>query len=266
VLKSGERLSYRGNERFPSASTIKTVLMVEAVKQIEEGKLKWTDQIPLPPTDQRHASMWAFFLKDGLKLNIDALVNLAMNVSDNTAAVMLGAKLGPENIENRMESLGFPNTKWLSFPPANNQRLVRLRQTFENMGMTTPVEMGRLLETLYNKKLASEAACERMIRIMTHQYWDDLLGATVPPGVSIAGKVGALNRSRSEIAIVFGDNPYVLTIYTDNQKDQRWTEDNEGDVAIRKMGSLVWNALNPGHRYLPPKGHEKWMPTGGGVD
>ncbi len=265
-LRTGRRISYRGDERFPSASTIKTAVMVEAVKQIEEGKLKWTDTIPLPPEADRYASMWAYFLRDGLKVNIDGLVNLTMNVSDNTAAMMLAAKVGPEAIESRMIGFGLPNTKWLSSPPPTNLRLVRLRQTFACMGMTTPNEMARLLTMLYEDKLAAPAACERMRRIMSHQYWDDGIASAAPQDVVVAGKVGALNRSRSDTAIVYGPNPYVLTIYTDNQKDQRWTADNEGDEAVRRISGVVWNALNPQRNYSPPSGYRKWLPTGAGVE
>ena len=38
--KHAERLSYRGDERFPTASTIKTVIMCEALHQVELGKLR----------------------------------------------------------------------------------------------------------------------------------------------------------------------------------------------------------------------------------
>lgn len=265
-LRSGSSISHRGDERFPAASTIKTVLMIEAIRQIEEGKLRWTDKVPLPPVNQRQRSLWAYHLREGANLDIDGLVNLSMTVSDNTTSVMLGRLLGPNQIEQRMMGWGFPNTKWLSEPPADNLRLVRLRRTFANMGMTTPVEMARLLEKLYRGQLASPAATDRMVRIMSRQYWDDWITGMIPKDVVVAGKVGALNRSRSDTAIVFGPRPYVLTIYTDHQTDRRWTVDNEGNLAIRAISSAVWNGMNPERPYQSPSGAEDWLPTGAGID
>ena len=44
-LKTGETIGLHAEDRFPSASTIKTAIMIEAVNQVVSGKLKWTDKI-----------------------------------------------------------------------------------------------------------------------------------------------------------------------------------------------------------------------------
>lgn len=266
LLRTGQAIGYRDQERFPSASTIKTALMVEAMRQVEAGKLKWTDKFPLPPEKERNSSMWAAFLKEGLSIDVDGMVNLMMNVSDNTTTVMLGRILGPNNIERTLLSVGLKETAWTSSPPADNPRLVELRYLFQNMGVTTPAEMNRLLELIHLRKAASPAACEKMLRIMAHQYWDDFIAASVPPDVMVCAKVGALNRSRSDVAIVYGPEPYILSIYTDWQKDRRWVNENAGNEALRKISGIVWNGLNPKRPYSPPPGTPLWFPTGGGVE
>jgi beta-lactamase class A len=265
IPATDEEISFRGDERFPSASTIKTAVMMEAFWQVEEGTLEWDEAIALPPVEDRNASMWTYFLRDPIEVDVDALVNLMMNVSDNTATVVLANRLGAENIEQRMLDLGLENTAWTSNPPPDNQRLVRLRETFRNMGVTTPREMARLLQVIYNGEGISRAAREKMIRIMSHQYWDDWIDASVPVDVVVASKVGALNRSRSDTAIVFAEQPYILTIYTDNQADQSWKADNEGHLAIQEIALRVWNFLNPDRPRTLPEDFEKWLPTGGGV-
>lgn len=265
-LTSGKTIGERATERFPSASTIKTAVMAVAMNEIEKGILKWDEPVKLWSKERRHASMWAYHLDEGLKINVDALIQLMMNVSDNTATVVLADRIGSETIEKTLLGWGYEDTAWTSYPPSNNERLVRLRETYANMGVTTPKEMGRLLSMMAKGRLVSQAASERMIRIMSHQYWDDFISWAVPPTVVTASKVGALSRSRSDSAIVFGPRPYVLTIYTDSQKDRRWTSENEGDEAIRKMSALAWTAMNPQMPYSPPKDAKKWAPTGGGVE
>src|SRR5580658_7748612 len=64
LLDSNETIEYRGNERFPTASTIKTGVALEAIREVEEGMLKWTDTHTVPPMDGRQFSMWAYFFKD----------------------------------------------------------------------------------------------------------------------------------------------------------------------------------------------------------
>lgn len=263
VLKTGQRIGFRETERFPSASTIKTAVMVEAVNQVEEGKLKWSDKREVPAA--REASMWSYHFKDGTKPDLDGWVNLMVTVSDNTATMVTRDWLGTMNVSSRMQKLGLPNTKILGNAPPEEKMVRRLRTQF-GMGMTTPAEMNQLLFLIYSGKAASPAGCEKMIRILGHQYWDDWIGSTVPPDWKVASKSGAITRSRSDTAIVYSDNPYILTIYTDNQKDQRWALDNEGDLALLKVARLVYAALHPHRPYSPPKGHEKFTPTGGGVE
>jgi len=192
VLKSGQRIEYRGDERFPTASTIKTGVMVAAIQEVDEGKLRWTEQRPMPPPEQREASMWSFFLKEGTKLDLDGWVNLMITVSDNTALINVRNWIGTMEINRRLEALGLPNTKILGNAPPEATSVRRLRTMF-GMGMTTPNEMNRLLELIYQRKAASPAGCDKMIRILSHDYWDDYIGITIPPEVKYANKVGAIS-------------------------------------------------------------------------
>ncbi|MHB8635462.1 MAG: serine hydrolase [Fimbriimonadaceae bacterium] len=264
-LRTGQTVGFQQDVQFPSASTIKTAIMLEVVKQIEAGKLSWTDTLPLPPIKQRYDSIWLSYMQDNLSINIDGLVNLMITVSDNTAAVLLADKVGVENIENRMNGLGLTNTACLIHVPASNARLTNLRAKFQNMGATSPADMGRLLELIYRKKVASQAGCERMLRVLSHQYWDDQFASQIPPGVYVCSKSGALERSRSDTAIVFGPTPYIVTAYTDDDKDTTWTATTEAHVALRRISHEVWNALNPHMPYDAPADAAKWYPTGAGV-
>jgi beta-lactamase class A len=267
-LETGEVVQYRGQERFPTASTIKTAIAVHAIREVDAGRMKWAEGHPLPNAAQRieyDASQWSYSMKDGVVLNLDGYVNLMITMSDNLATRVLREWLETVKIDATLQSLGLKDTLCLSSAPKTETRLRRLNGQF-GMGMTTPAEMGQLLELIYRRKAASPAGCERLLRILCHQYWDDWIASTVPPGVAIASKSGAINRSRSDTAIVFAKHPYILTIYTDSQKDQHWSDENEGDLAIRKMATLVWKALEPETPYTPPIGYQKFLPTGGGAD
>lgn len=266
-LTDGRTIGFRQDERFPTASTIKTAVMVEAVRQVDAGKRKWTDKIPVPPRAERTGnmqSMWSYYLQDGIAPDLDGWNNLMIGVSDNTATKVLGTTLGNASINASMTALGLPNTKFLAYAPAEDVTLRRLNRQF-GMGMTTPREMNRLMELIATGRAASPAGCDRMLRILKRQYWDDAIGSSVPPSVAIANKTGAISRSRSDAAVVYGPRPYVLTLFTDHQKDRRWAADNEGDLTLARMAARVWRAMNPGVPGDRPAGAEKFAPTGGGV-
>lgn len=265
ILDTGESIAYNGGFIFPTASTIKTAIMVEAFCRIDEGTLDMQQKVKVPPLEGRELSMWAYFMREGVELDIDGMVNLLITVSDNTATIMCRNFLGTMNINRRMESLGLMNTKILGNAPPEHPEIRELNRKY-GMGMTTPCEMNRLLEMIYNHELASDAACERMERILSHQYWDDAIGASVPPRVQVASKSGALDDFRADAAIVYGSTPYVLTVYTHGFADRRWHWDNEGSAAIRWIAAEVWKAIHPDDPYELPRNYDKFLPTGGGVD
>lgn len=265
LLKTGERIDHRGDERFPTASTIKTSLMIQAIREVESGHMKWTDHRVVPPMSGRQASMWSYSFKDGTNVDLDGWVNLMITVSDNTATMVLRDWLTMDATNAMLDSFGLKNTRVLGTFRPEQTEMVRLRGQF-GLGVTTPNEMNKLFELLYRGEIASEAGCEKAIRILSHQYWDDHIGTSAPLDVKVASKSGAINRSRSDTAIVFSDNPYILTIYTDSQKDQRWVPDNAGNVLLRRIADEVWNALHPHRPYSRPKGYEPFEPTGGGVE
>lgn len=269
LLRTGQTISIRGDERFPSASTIKTTIAIEAIRQVDAGKLKWTDVKEVPPMADRkewEASMMTYYLREGTKLNLEGWVTLMITHSDNLATRVVREWVDPFAINKTLDSFGLFNTRQLSSFPTTATRERRLNGQF-GMGMTTPNEMNRLFQLIYWRRVASNAGCERLMRILGQQYWDDAIGTSAPVDVPVLNKSGAISRSRSDTAIVLSPTqPYVLTIYTDNQKDQRWSFDNEGDLALSRVASLVWNALHPKRQWQPPVGYKKFGPTGMGIE
>jgi len=259
--KPGERINLRGDETFPTASTIKTAVMCEALHQVEQGKVKWDQKIPVQTSmEDRQEGGFAYYFKEDTSLPLCQWVHLMITVSDNTATMNLREFLGQKNVNDWLISHGFKSTLLLNGKKCDELGLRGLQQKW-GLGMTTPNEMVRLFELIVDKKAGSSASCDRMLRILTHQYWDDCILSQVPPDAHSAAKSGALDRSRSDVAVV--DSPggqYILAVFTKEQEDQRWTPDNEGDLAIRKLAALVWRHYNPNHPWRPPRGSEKLLP------
>jgi beta-lactamase class A len=133
-----------------------------------------------------------------------------------------------------------------------------MRKTY-GWGVTTPYEMCRLLTMIRNGKAVSPAASERMYRNLIRIYWDEHALSQIPPYVQAASKSGAVDDSRSETVLVnapHGD--YVFSIITKNQQDHSWHHDNEGETLITNLSALLWHYFEPGDKWQPAAGMEKY--------
>ena len=96
-LDTGEELAVNADLRFPTASTIKTAVMVEAYHQAAEGTLPLDSVIALRQADKVGGSGVLNGLHEGLSLTVADLVHLMIVVSDNTATNLLVTRLGARN-------------------------------------------------------------------------------------------------------------------------------------------------------------------------
>ena len=96
---------------FPTASTIKTAVMLEAYHRIAEGKLRATETLRLDDADKVGGSGVLNGLSSGVQLTIGDLVYLMIAVSDNTATNMLVGRLGTKAIDERLAGYGLKQTK-----------------------------------------------------------------------------------------------------------------------------------------------------------
>jgi beta-lactamase class A len=90
-------------------------------------------------------------------------------------------------------------------------------------------------------------------------FWDEYALSSLPPYVQAASKQGMVDDSRSEVVLVnapHGD--YVFYVATKNNKDQRWVSDNEAWQLARKVSALLWDYFEPGSKWRPAEGAEKF--------
>lgn len=259
--KPEESISRNADEPFPTASTIKTTIMCEVMHQIEQGKIKWTDMLEVQPgLDNREEGGFAYYFRDGTKITVGEWVHLMITVSDNTATIRLRQHVGQKNVNEWLTSHGFKQTKLLNGEQREELGLRPLQRKY-GLGMTTPNEMLRLMEMIRDNKAGSPASCDRMMRILTHQYWDDGTIGQAPPYTHSASKTGGIADTRSDVAIVTAPKgEYVLTIYTKGQTDESWSKMNEGNVAIRTLAAMVWRHYDPKKTWSPPDGATNLLP------
>lgn len=258
--KPNESISRNGDEPFPTASTIKTAIMVEVMHQVEQGKLKWSDMLEVQPgLDDREEGGPAYYFRDGTKIPVDQWLHYMITMSDNTATIRLRQAVGQKNVNDWLTSHDFKQTKLLNGEQREELGLRPLQRQY-GLGMTTPNEMLRLIEMIHDNKAGSPASCDRMVRLLSHQYWDDGVGGQVPPG-HCANKTGGIDACRSDASFVVAPKgEFALTIYTKNQTDESWSKTNEGNVAIRTLAAMVWRHYDPNKTWSPPEGMMNLLP------
>ena len=98
-----------------------------------------------------------------------------------------------------------------------------------------------------------------MLRLLNRNYFDIAAVSQVPPYATVFTKYGAVNRTRNEVLLVQGKTArYVFSIFTKNNKDQSWKNDNEAWVLTRRLSRLLWRYYEPKDDWQPDKEASKY--------
>jgi beta-lactamase class A len=255
-LRTRETIVVDADARFPTASTIKTAVMIEAWQRVEDGRLSMNTVIPLKEADKVGGSGILRGLHDGLAPTVADLIHLMVVLSDNTATNLLIEKLGTAQINARLETYGLRDTKLFrpTFRDGRPDVLPDLERQY-GLGMTTPREMAMLMAAIADGKAVSRTASDAMLATLRRQQDRAMIARDLPSagGVQVgnktgtdeekhAGPDGVKRHVRADAAIVTGPTfAYVLAIYARQIEDTRWSVDNEALVAGGRISRMVFD-------------------------
>jgi len=256
-LPSGRTAAINADVVFPTASMVKVPILIGIFDRLERNELRfqqkliYTDSLLYEGEDVLGAA------KDSSTFALSKLTLLSITMSDNTASLWLQALAGTgTTINDWLATHGFEATRVNSRTPGRE-----LDRTRYGWGQTTPREMARLLELIRAGKAVSPAASQEMYRHLTRSYWTGEALSQLPPWVQVASKVGAVDHSRSEVALVNAPSgDYVFCIITKDQTDTSWDPPNEGWILIRRLSALLWRHFEPRHPWHPAPGAERFKP------
>jgi len=244
-LDTGETYALNADERVRTASTIKIAVMIEAFARVNEGKVKWTDEVVLTKEKKVSGSGILFELSDGLHLTLRDAVNLMMMLSDNTATNLVLDVLTTDAVNARMESLGFKNIKINRKigSGGDSQAGKDPENKKYGLGFATPHEMVLVMEKLERGEIISPAVSKEMIELMKSEQGRYAIGRSLWD-LPMASKYGALDRLRSAIGIIYSKKGKIaMAISCDDMPNIMWSVDNPAYVLMSQLSEVLVNGL-----------------------
>jgi beta-lactamase class A len=227
------------DEIYPTASMVKVPLLVGLMEAVEADELALEDRVVYDdslfyPSEGDLVNK----LRPGEEVSVENLAVQMIVRSDNTASLWIQGLVGGGTVNEWLAGHGFEHTRV-------NSRVEGRHGDWEvyGWGQSTPREMARLLVMIRDGDVVSPAASDWMYRLLSRAWYPDGATSRVPASVNVASKPGAVSAARSEVLVVnapAGD--YVLCIMTREQEDTSWTYENEGEVLIREVARVVWEA------------------------
>jgi len=244
-LDTGETYALNADERVRTASTIKIAVMIEAFARVNEGKIKWTDEVVLTKEKKVSGSGILAELSDGLRLTLRDAVNLMMILSDNTATNLVLDVLTTDAVNARMESLGFKNIKIMRKVGSGGESAAGKDPENKKfgLGMATPREMVLVMEKLERGEIVSSTVSKEMIELMKREQGRNAIGRSLPD-VPMASKYGALDRLRSAVGILYTKNGRIaMAISCDEMPETMWSVDNPAYLLMSRLSAVLAERL-----------------------
>lgn len=254
-LTSGREVALNADTAVPTASVIKLAILFEALKQVQEGRVRFADTLTMTKPDQVAGSGVLSLFDTPMRLTLKDALTMMIATSDNTGTNLVIDHLGLASVDSRITWMGLKDTwlyKKVFMPPVGP---MPADQKQFGLGKTTAREMAAIMTRFATCNLnapasaapsppsaADRALCDAAISMLKHQTD----GNSIPrylTGVDVANKTGSLDDVRNDVAIVYAKNgPIVISAFTYANADQSWTPDNAGALLIGKMAKTIVDA------------------------
>jgi beta-lactamase class A len=236
-LTDGRTLLLNPDAVFTQASSIKVAVLAELYHQQQQseqgagGKAKLADPYAVNGSDLVADSYIMAGLTPGVtRVTNRDLATFMVAVSDNSATNVLIDRVGMDNVNSLLNSLGLSHTrlqrKMMDVKAAQAGR--------ENL--STPRDMMMLLASLYQGKVLDKALTDDFFKVLSTPKASDI-PRFIPDDVAIANKPGELAGVRNDVGIVFVPNrPFVIVVMTAYLKHER-----DGNDAIARIAAAAYD-------------------------
>lgn len=232
-LTDGRIIRKNADLILPTASSIKIAILLELYRQEQDarggaqGKARLDGLYTFDPKDLVEDSQIMAGLTAGVtRVTNRDLAQFMVAVSDNAATNVLIDRVGMQNVNTTLRSLGLTKTmlrrKMIDIAAAKRGE--------ENV--STPEELARLLEAIYKGKALSQELTDDFIKQLSTKK-ESYIPLELPPDIQIANKPGDLDGVRNDCGIVFArKRPFAISVMTAYNRDERAAERLIGKIAL----------------------------------
>lgn len=233
-LTDNHQYLLHADDVYPQASSIKIAVLAELYRQSQQGKLKLTDSYTVNASDLVPDSDIMGGLTPGVtKLTLRDVATMMVAVSDNSATNVLIDRVGMDNVNALMTSLGLKHTLL-------RRKMMDLKAAGEGReNVSTPKEMATLLEQIYRGKVLNKEMIDDFFKVLsTHK--DSWIPRYLPEGLKMANKPGALEGVRNDSGVIFVENrPYIICVMTTYLR-----RESDGEEAIARVSQAAYRMFD----------------------
>lgn len=233
-LTTGDHFLLHENDVFAQASSIKITVLADLYLQAQEGKLKLTDLYTVQSSDLVPDSDIMNGLTPGVtRITLRDLATMMVAVSDNAATNVLIDRVGMQNVNSMLDSLGLSHTRL-------RRKMMDLQAAKEGReNISTPREMMQLLDAIYHGKLLNKESTADFFKMLSTNK-SSFIPRDLPADLKIANKPGELEAIRNDSGIVFvAGRPYVICVMTGFLRNER-----DGEEAISQVSLAAWRMFD----------------------
>lgn len=213
-LKTDEEFGVDEHNVLTAASVNKLVIAAYLYALAAQGKVGLEDKVVIQKEDiQDYGTGSLRYQNPGRSYTLKTLTKLALEQSDNTAAYILGVRLGTEKIQEFAKKIGLASTHM-----AQNK--------------TTAADMGTLLELIYTEKITSASLTQELLDFLKDTDLEDRLPRFLDKNIAVYHKTGDAVTMIHDVGIIDnGTSPFILAVLTTEANDEEKTKQAIGEIA-----------------------------------
>lgn len=241
----GNVIAIGADEKFETASTIKTYILATLYRQVELGKASLTDNLVYKKEHFIDGSGVIRSLTFGATLEVKNVATLMIIVSDNIATNMMIEYLGIDTINAYIKELGCNDT--VLHNPIDFVK-------YDKLGTTTPRDYASMFERIVKGELVSEWASKEMLEIFKKQHYNSMITKYFPPYlldsedtgdeelIYVASKSGSMNACRNDGGIVSTPyGKYVIVLMNKDFSDAVYYPEHPATVFGAKVSRMIFD-------------------------
>ena len=238
----GNVIAIGADEKFETASTIKTYILACLFDEVEKGFASLEDKITYEESHVVDGSGVLCALEPGAVLRVKDVATLMIIVSDNIATNMMIDYLGVDTINACIQKLGCKDTV-LHNPIHFDQ--------YEKLGTTTPRDYASIFLRLAKHELIRPEADEKMLEIFKKQHYNSMITKDFPPFymdsentddilIRVASKSGSMDACRNDGGIIYTPyGPYVLVMLNKEFSDAMYYPGHPATVFGARVSRML---------------------------